>query len=237
MEDKKSIDPKVLEAAKVEYFRPYITEAKVNLLEKVMDQRTRQITVILEDVYKPHNASAVFRNCDCFGLQDLHIINNSSEYEINPNVSKGASNWVSMHRYEKEGAKNTADCYANLKAQGYTIYATSPNVEGKTLDQVDLSGKVAIAFGNEADGLSEEALASADHHLRIPMYGFTESFNISVTTALCLHHLVERLRKERKDWHLSEEERQFLRSVWYTGLVRHADLHIKRIIEELATAK
>ncbi|WP_053404352.1 RNA methyltransferase [Persicobacter sp. CCB-QB2] len=228
-----NIDPKKLQQAKIEYFQEYVTETKKALLEQVMDERTRQIAIVLEDVYKPHNASAVFRNCDCFGVQDLHIINNSTEYHINPNVSKGASNWVTMHRYEQEGKPNTDLCYKELKSQGYKIYATSPNVEGKTLDQVDLNGKVAIAFGNEADGLSDFALDQADELLRIPMYGFTESFNISVTTALCLHSLVERLRKERNDWHLTEEDRQFLRSVWYMGLTRNADMHLKRLMEEM----
>ncbi|MCG8474383.1 MAG: RNA methyltransferase, partial [Cytophagales bacterium] len=198
----------------------YVTENKKKLIEQVLEKRTRHVTVVLEDTAKPHNASAVVRTCDCFGVQDIHMIENLREYSVNPNVTKGAAYWTSLHRWDSEGQKNTLACYKALKDQGYRIYATSPHKNGIPVQQVDVREKAAFVFGNELHGLSDEAMEHADAFITLPMHGFTESYNISVTAAICLHDVVCRLHQSGQDWAIRKKKKNALRLEWYRQLVK-----------------
>jgi tRNA (guanosine-2'-O-)-methyltransferase len=214
-----------------EYFSNFITENKKNRIDEVLEKRTRYVTVVLEDIYKPHNASAVLRTVDCFGLQDVNVIENYHTYHVNPYVTRGASQWVDLLRFREKGENNTAHCFKALKEQGYKIFATSPNVEGVFPEHIDISQKIAIVLGNEHRGLTDYALQNADALVRLPMFGFTESYNISVTAAICLHDIVRKLYGSDIDWKLSEEEKEELRLKWYRKVVKRPDILEKEFLK------
>jgi len=173
----------------LDYLLAFITANKRNLFQTNIQFRTRYITVILEDIYQSHNASAVMRTCDCFGIQDVHIIENKNEYTLNPDVALGSTKWLSLQKYSNKDF-NTLDCFHQLKSEGYRIIATSPHKNDTLLEDLPLhKGKIALAFGTELEGLSPEAIENADEFVKIPMYGFTESYNISVSAAMILFYL------------------------------------------------
>lgn len=208
------------------YMEQFITDNKSKLFDSIIGNRTRHITVVLEDIYQSHNASAVLRSCDCFGVQDVHIIENRYSYSINPDVALGSSKWLNLIKYNQKD-NNTISCYERLRQQGYRIVATTPHRNDTMLDELDLGSKVALVFGTELEGLSDDAIRHADEYLKIPMYGFTESFNISVSAAITLFHLTEKLRASNIDWKLSEEDRIATRLSWVRSVIKRPEIHEK----------
>ena len=206
------------------FLKTFKLEQRNELMDKVIAERTRYITVALENIYQPHNASAVLRSCDCFGIQDVHVIENSYQYEYNPHVSLGAAQWLTLHRHNAL-QNNTPSCIESLKQQGYRIVATSPAASSVPIHHFDVGkGKFALLYGTEKQGLTAEALAMADETIRIPMYGFTESFNISVSVSLCLFHFTERIRAEKADWHLSPDEQTDIYLQWLRNTVSNSEI-------------
>ncbi len=208
----------------IKYLVENITENRNALFDKVIEDRTKYITVVLEDIFQPHNASAVLRSCDCFGIQDVHIIENRNKYNVNPDVALGSSKWLSMQRYNEQD-NNTREALRNLKEQGYRIVATTPHTNDVELYDFDVTkGKAAIVFGTELTGISDIVKEEADEFVRIPMYGFTESFNISVSAALVLQHLAHQIRISDVDWNLTYEEKLDLKLEWLRSTVKGAPL-------------
>ncbi len=212
-----------VEEALIHFLQEYVTEERQALISKVLSLRTRFITVVLEDIYQPQNASAVIRTCDCFGIQDLHIIENQNEYQVNPRVVHGASKWVSLHRYNEE-ENNTAACLNALKKQGYTLLGTVPDPSAKSIHDVTFDKPTALIFGTEISGLSDDAKQTCDELVTYPMSGFTESLNISVSASLCLGAAVQAMKKAGVNWHLSEEEKKLLTLEWYKYSVSRSDV-------------
>lgn len=211
-------------AGLIRLFRSLKLEKRIELMDKVMAERTRYVSVVLENIYQPHNASAVLRSCDCFGIQDVHIIENSYQYELNPHVSLGATQWLNLHHYS-ELENNTPSCIQQLKSQGYRVVATTPDQNAVSIHDFDVAkGKFVLLFGTEKFGLTQEAFDLADEFIRIPMYGFTESFNISVSVSLCLFHFTERIRAENTNWKLSDEEQMEIYLQWFRNTVTNSDL-------------
>ena len=208
----------------IDYLSGFVTEKRKKLFNETVNQRTRYITVALENIYQPQNASAVIRTCDCFGIQDIHIIENENGYTLNPDVTLGSNQWLNLERYSSK-EYNTTEAINNLKRRGYRIVATTPHTEDVTLENFNLSkGKVALLFGTELRGLSDEALSIADEYVKIPMVGFTESFNISVSAAIILHALSNKLRKEVNiQWQLSKEEKELILLEWYKSSIKDAE--------------
>lgn len=204
-----------------QHLSQYISEHKKKSIEAVLDQRTRHITVVLEDIFQSQNASAVFRTAECFGIQDIHLIENINKYSVNKRVLRGANKWLTVYRHKDKTVNNTTACLTALKAQGFRIMATMPSAQ-KLISEVDVSGKVAVIMGNELHGISSEAIELADERVKILMYGFTESLNLSVSAALCVSELVTRLHRENISWRLSDAERRQLRLDWYRKVVRNA---------------
>ncbi|MFW5689545.1 MAG: TrmH family RNA methyltransferase [Spirochaetota bacterium] len=207
----------------VEYLTGFVTAERLERMEAALAERTRYLTVVVEDIYQPHNASAVLRTCDCFGVQDVHIIENRNRYRVNPGVELGTAQWLTLRRY-RERENNTAAALEAIRARGYRIVATTPHTDQVALEEFDLgAGPAALVFGNELDGLSPVALDHADAHLVIPMYGFVESFNISVSAAIVLHHLTHALRSSGLDYRLSADEREAVLLGWLRSSVGRAD--------------
>ena len=207
----------------LDYFSEYLTEHRKSLFQKVIKYRTRHIAVVLEDIFQPHNASAVLRSCDLTGVQDVHIIENRNTYEVNPDVAMGSFKWLDLYKYsDKEN--NTITAFEKLRKEGYRIVATTPHKDDKTLDNIELGGKMAIVFGTELTGLSDIAIENADEYLRIPMYGFTESYNISVSVALTLFTLTEKLRNSSIAWQLSEDEKTDILLEWSRRSIKRSEI-------------
>jgi len=191
-----------------------VTERRLGRIEEVLAQRTRYMTVVLEDIYQSQNTSAVLRTCECFGVQDVHIVENYNPYNINPMVLRGSDKWLSIHRYNRSD-NNTASAVQRLKSQGYRIIATSLHEESKSLNSFDVEGgKFAVVFGNEHQGVTEYMMEQADEFLKIPMFGFTQSLNISVSAGVILYRFIERIKDSNICWQLTNPEKEILRSDW-----------------------
>jgi len=213
------------------YLSNLLTDERKVLFEKVVQYRSKHITVVLEDIFQPHNASAVLRSCDLTGVLDVHIIENRNQYEVNPEVALGSSKWLNLNIYNEQ-KNNTIQTFQKLRKEGYKIIATTPHKNSQSLENIDLTEKVAVVFGTELTGLSDLAINNADEYLRIPMHGFTESYNISVSAALVLFTLTERMRKEKVDWQLSEKERLQTLLDWTRRSINKADAIEKRFLKK-----
>jgi len=209
----------------------FLNPTRIQRFEEVLANRTRHFTVAVENIFQSHNASAVLRTCDCFGLQDLHVIANENKYNLSKDVAMGAEKWVDLHSYyQKEN--NTQDCIDKLREQGYQIVATTPHSNDVMLPDFDVSQKSAFFFGTEITGLSDLVLEQADSFVRIPMYGFTESYNISVSAALVLHDVVTRLKKSEVNWMLSEGELQDKRIDWAVKSLKSGPQILKQLLSK-----
>lgn len=215
----------------IEFLSQFVTDHKLALFDRIVRERTRHLTVVLEDLYQPQNASACLRSCDCFGIQDVHVIENRHEFRVNRDVALGGAQWLTLHRYN-EGDENTRACIERLKRRGYRILATSPNRPGTRLEDVDVEPKTALVFGAELEGLSHVALEQADGVLMIPMHGFTESYNISVALALCLYELTRKLRTSSVDWRLTEREREEVRAAWIRQVIGEKLPYLERRFQQ-----
>ena len=197
-----------------------VTERRLDRIEEILAQRTRYITVALEDIYQSQNASAVLRTCECFGVQDVHIIENYNPYNINPMVLKGSDKWLSIHRYNRSD-NNTTEAVQRLKSEGYRVIATSLCEESIALNDFDVErGKCVVVFGNEHQGVSEYLMRQADEYLKIPMFGFTQSLNISVSAGIIVSRLIERMRDSNVGWQLTDQEKDILRAQWLQSSVK-----------------
>jgi tRNA (guanosine-2'-O-)-methyltransferase len=215
----------------INYLEGFVSDRRKQRLTEVLAERTRHMTIVLEDVYQGHNASAVLRSCDCFGVQDIHFIENRNKFNISEDVSMGATQWLTLKKYN-DMENNTASCLTELKKQGYTIVATSPHKNDKTISELDVTKPFALVFGTEIDGITETVSEMADEFVKIPMYGFTESFNISVSAALCMNELMGRIRKQKIAYQISEAEKQEIYLEWLKASISKVDLIVKDFLRK-----
>lgn len=196
-----------------------ISDNRQSLFDRLAPLRTRHISVVLEDIYQSHNAAAVLRSCDCFGVQDVHVVEKNNPFNPAGDVAVGSAKWVDYYRYP-----SIAEVYRRLHAQGYRIVATLPHENDQMITDLDISQKTALVFGTELTGLTQEAVDGADAYVKVPMYGFTESFNISVCAALSLFSLTERMRASADiDWRLTDEEMLDLKLHWAMQTIRDGE--------------
>lgn len=210
------------------YLEEFITPNRKEGFLKVLQNRTKHFTVALEDVYQLHNTSAVMRSCEVFGIQDLNVVEQRFGKKIDKEIAMGAEKWVDIHRFA-----TNQDCIDNLKAKGYQIIATTPHENDCMLEDFDITKPSAIFFGTERLGLSEEVLQQADGFLKIPMVGFTESLNISVSAAIILQHISTRLRHSDINWKLTEAELLEKRIDWTRKSIKDIDFITKKYLGEV----
>jgi tRNA (guanosine-2'-O-)-methyltransferase len=210
----------MVDIAYLEYLENILTENRKERFLNVLKNRTRHFTVVVEDVFQMHNTSAVMRSCEVFGIQELHVIEQRFGKRIDKEIAMGAQKWVDINAFD-----SITGCLDNLQSRGYQIIATTPHEDDCLLEDFDISKPSALFFGTERDGLSEEILKRADGFLKIPMVGFTESLNISVSAAIIIQNLTERLRKSNIQWQLSEDEIIEKRLQWAKNTIKD----IKRI--------
>ena len=205
------------------------SDNKRQLFDRLVQNRTRHIAVVLEDIYQSHNASAVLRSCDCFGVQDVHVVENRNAFNPAGDVAVGSSKWIDYYKH-----RDIKAAYSHLHSKGYRIVATLPHENDTMIGDLDLSQPVALVFGTELTGLTSEAIDGADGYVKIPMYGFTESFNISVCAALSLFSTTERLRRNPAiHWQMSDEEQLELKLYWSLQVIRDGENVLKNIIEKI----
>lgn len=197
-----------------------LTENRKAKFLKVLGNRTKHFTVVVEDVFQMHNASAVMRSCEVFGIQELNVIEQRYGKSIDKEIAMGAQKWVDINKFD-----NVTSCVETLKSKGYQIIATTPHENDCLLEDFDISKPSALFFGTEKEGLSDEVMQKADGFLKIPMVGFTESLNISVSAAIIIQNLTNRLRQSNIHWHLSEDEILEKRMTWAKSSIKD----IKRI--------
>lgn len=208
-----------MEEELIQYLSQFAHENRVELFNEKIEQRTNHVTLVLEDIYQAQNTSAAIRSCDCFGIQTVHVIENTNEFNVYKDITLGSSNWLNITKYNEE-EHNTKACFDSLKKEGYKIVATSPLQHHPSLFDFSIDEKVAIVFGNELYGISDIAKQEADEFITIPMYGFTESFNISVSAALCLSEISKRVRESGIDWKLTQEEQNKVLIKWYKHSIK-----------------
>lgn len=233
--------------ALLDFLGQFVTEHKRRKMAAVLAWRTRYVTIALEDIYQPQNASATLRTCDALGVQDVYIIENWNPYRVNPDVALGAHKWVTLHRFRDprrdeqslqalrempQDFPATAAAMEALRRRGYRLVATSPHVEAWGLEDIPFDRPLAFFFGNEREGLSPYALEHADAYLRLPMYGFVESYNISVSVAITLAYVVEKLHRLDVPWRLTEEERDELLLTWYRRTLDRAERLEQAFLQE-----
>lgn len=216
-----------METALLEYLQSFLTERRIGLFDKVLDERTEHFTVAVEDVYQLHNTSAVIRSCESFGVQELHVIEEVNAKRIDREIAMGAQKWVDVQRHT-----SAAGCIQSLKEQGYRIVATSPHKNAHRLEDFDVTQKAAIFFGRETEGLSDVVLDAADDFIYIPMVGFTESLNISVSAAITLQHLMTKLKASDVAWQLSEKALFTKKMDWTQKMIKDVDRIVERWQQE-----
>ena len=209
------------------YLEEFISEERKERFLQVLQERTKYITVAMEDVFQLHNTSAVIRSCEVFGIQEAHVIEDRFGKRLDKNIAMGAQQWVDVHRYQ-----STKQCISQLRKRGYKIIASTPHDDSCLLEDFKIDSKVALFFGTEKEGLSKQVMQEADGFLKIPMVGFTESLNISVSAAIILHILTNRLKASGIDWRLNDSEIMEKRLDWTKKSVKSIDKILGRYLEQ-----
>ena len=204
------------------YLEGFLTENRKERFEQVLEKRTNHFTIAMEDVFQLHNTSAVMRSCEVFGIQELNVIEEKFGKRIDTEIAMGAQKWVDVNRFN-----SVQSCIDAMKEKGYQIIATTPHNDSCMIHEFDISKRSAIFFGTERDGLSPEVIEQADGFIKIPMVGFTESLNISVSAAIIIQDITNRLRQSNINWHLTEDEILEKKVLWAKNTIKD----IKRIEE------
>lgn len=212
----------------VKYLREFVVDDKNALFERLIQERTDYVTIVMEDLYQSHNQSAVMCSADCYGIQNVHLIENRNRYDSTSTVSQGAREWLTIHRHRKSG-NNTPEALAELKSAGYRIIATTPHTNDVLVDELDLAkGKMAFILGTELTGVSDTVFEQADEFVKVPMYGFTESLNVSVCGAIIMYSVMQRLRRSGIDWHLTDKRKSEVLFQWYKNAIKASDEILER---------
>ncbi len=216
-----------MNTALLEHLESYLTPSRQEKFKRVLAQRTMHFTVATEDVYQLHNTSAVIRSCDVFGIQEVSIVEEQNTKRIDREIAMGAQKWVDLNRYN-----SVKSCITDLKVKGYQIVATTPHTNDCDLEDFDVSKKSCFFFGRETEGLSQEVLNAADVFLKIPMVGFTESLNISVSAAIILQHVTSKLKQTDINWQLTAPQLFDKRLDWCKKTIKSFEAIVERFLNE-----
>lgn len=212
-------------------FGEFLSDERKGFIESVLGNRTEHIRVVLEDILDPHNANAIIRSGECLGIQHYHIIENENVFKLGRGVSRGAIKWVDVHD-SPESATPTATVLSDLKSKGYRIVVTSPSKDACAPEELLMDQPIAIVMGNEKDGISEEAKTMADDFVRLPMYGFTESYNVSVAAGMTFYNLISKMRSSVDNWQFDSQLKNDYRLRWYKKCMARPDDYEKFFVKE-----
>jgi tRNA (guanosine-2'-O-)-methyltransferase len=211
-------------------FGEFLSEERKQFIESVLENRTDFLRVVLEDIRDPHNANAIIRSGECLGIQHFHIIENENVFKLGRGVSRGAIKWVDVHQYP-ESKTPAKDVFKDLKSNGYKIVVTSPNENACSPEDLPLDQPIAIVLGNERDGISEVAKTMADEFVRLPMHGFTESYNVSVAAGIAFYSLINKIRVSVENWQFDEQTKANYRLQWYKKCMARPDDYEKFFVK------
>jgi tRNA (guanosine-2'-O-)-methyltransferase len=204
---------------------PLLTPERIARIDAVLAARLASVVTVVEDTYDPHNAAAAIRTTEALGLCELHVIEPGARFSAAGGVTRGAHRWIDLARWAR-----AEDAIAALHARGFRVLATLPGAP-HTIEDVDVGRPIAVAFGNEHAGLSDAAVAACDGAIGVPMFGFTESFNLSVTVALAMSRIAARRRSAiGAPGDLPDERRRELRARWFALKIRGAPGILERIL-------
>lgn len=215
----------------IAYLRSFKWDERLHTYDKVLSRRTRYLTVLMENMDHPHNVSAVLRSCECFGIQNVHLVDDTDRYGVNKKVAMGSSKWLELTKYSHY-KNNTEEALKQLRSMGYRLVATTPAQSAVSINEFDiLKGKTAFVFGTELTGISSTVIEQADEFISIPTVGFTESLNLSVSVSIILHHMTNRLYQSGIVYGLSTEEKEIVMLDWLRKTIPKVHLIEKRFFE------
>ena len=208
-----------------DYLKQFLTDERLSKIEHFSQESSDFVLPVMEDVYQFRNAAAIVRSVEACGFH--HVVALEEENVFNPNlkVTKGAETWV-----KDEKMPNNLDSLKEIKNRGYKILAVSPEKDATMLPDYDVKEPIALVFGTELEGVSDEILDFADETLAIPMYGFTKSFNVSVAAAICMYELKQKLMKSGIDYKLSEEKLLEMKIRWTVNSIRSGEELLERFL-------
>ena len=196
---------------------PMLTPERIARIDQVIEARLASVVAAVEDTYDPHNAAATIRTSEALGLQELHVIEPGLRFSAAKGVTRGSHRWIDLHRHP-----DADSAIAALHARGFRVFATLPDAK-VSIEDVDVSTPLAVIFGNEHAGVSPDAVAACDGAVTVPMFGFTESYNLSVTVGLAMSRLAARRRAYiGAPGDLDPVRRARLRARWFALRIRAA---------------
>ncbi len=214
----------------ITYLKEFVSPERYRLFEEKLAERTRYASVLIENVYQSHNASAIIRTCEALGFQDVYVYERKNTFSPNDEIALGAEKWLNIHKYNQQ-QHSFADVINLLKAKDYRIIATTLHRESVSLYDFSLAkGKCVFLFGTEKEGLSDEAIQLSDEYLKIPIYGFTESFNVSVSVGIIMSHIARQLRQLKIPYQLTIAEQEEIMIQWLTQSIPSGEKILKRFI-------
>ena len=208
-----------------DYLKQFLTDERLSKIEHFSQESSDFVLPVMEDVYQFRNAAAIVRSVEACGFH--HVVALEEENVFNPNlkVTKGAETWVKV-----EKMPNNLDSLKEIKNRGYKILAVSPENNATMLPDYEVKEPIALVFGTELEGVSDEILEFADETLAIPMYGFTKSFNVSVAAAICMYELKQKLMKSGIDYKLSDEKLLEMKIRWTVNSIRSGEELLERFL-------
>lgn len=198
-----------------EYLKQFLTEERLRKIEHFAPESSDFVLPVLEDVYQFRNAAAIVRSVEACGFHKVVALQEENNFEPNLKVTKGADTWV-----EVEKLPRNMESFQKIKDKGYKIVAVSLENNAKMLPDYEITEPIALVFGTEMEGVSQEILDFADETLAIPMYGFTRSFNVSVAASICMYELKQKLMKSDIDYKLNEEKLLRKKILWTVNSIR-----------------
>jgi tRNA (guanosine-2'-O-)-methyltransferase len=209
--------------------QPYLLPERVERLKEVLASRTVSVTLVLENLHKDYNISAILRTCESFGIQDVHVVPQPGEGKVFKTITQGCHKWLTIHRHE-----DVSTCFKILKKKGFKILAGAFGQDAPPLDQTDFSGRVALVFSNELEGANPEVLDQVDGFFVIPMTGFSQSLNVSVAAGIVIHHVLRyKLERGEELERIPSDEAGRMLGEWVKKSVRKAD----EVLKELRSRK
>lgn len=208
-----------------DYLKQFLTDERLSKIEHFSLESSDFVLPVMEDVYQFRNAAAIVRSAEACGFH--HVVALEEENVFNPNlkVTKGAETWVQV-----EKMPNNLDSLKEIKKRGYRILAVSPEKNATMLPDYEVKEPIALVFGTELEGVSDEILDFADETLAIPMFGFTKSFNVSVAAAICMYELKQKLMKSGIEYQLSDEKLLELKIRWAKNSIKSSEQILERFL-------
>ncbi len=212
-----------------DYLKQFLTEERLSKIEHFAPESSDFILPVMEDVYQFRNAAAIVRSVEACGFHKIVALEKENIFEPNLKVTKGADTWVEVEKMPWK-----LDSIKEIKNRGYQIIAVSPEKNATMLPDFQIKEPIALCFGTEWEGVSEEILDFADETLAIPMYGFTKSFNVSVAAAICMYELKQKLIESGINYKLSEEKTIQRKIKWAVNSIKSGPAILEKYLKENA---